>query len=52
VLQAAQGELVAVPADEVERLVPVPKLLMPGLPLHDTTAEQVADLIAYLSSLR
>jgi putative heme-binding domain-containing protein len=52
VLKDAQDKEVRIPAKEVERLVPLTQSLMPDLQLRDMTAEQVADLLAYLSSLK
>lgn len=52
VLRDAQAKLITVPANEVARLVPAPKSLMPELLVRDMTAEQVADLLAYLASLK
>jgi putative heme-binding domain-containing protein len=52
VLRDAQAKLITVPADEVARLVPAPKSLMPELLVRDMTAEQVADLLAFLASLK
>jgi putative heme-binding domain-containing protein len=52
VLKDAQGKTVRVPGAEVEQLVPQSRSLMPELLLRDLTAQQVADLLEYLSSLR
>jgi putative heme-binding domain-containing protein len=52
VLKDAQGKTVRVPADQVERLVPQARSLMPELLLRDLTAQQVADLLEYLTMLR
>jgi len=52
VLRDATNLLIQVPADDVEQLVTQPKSLMPELLLRDMTAQQVADLLAYLSSLK
>ena len=52
VLKDAQDKEVRIPAKEIERLVPLTQSLMPDLQLRDMTAEQVADLLAYLSSLK
>jgi uncharacterized repeat protein (TIGR03806 family) len=51
-LKEAQDRIVRVPAGEVELLVPQPQSLMPELLLRDMTAQEVADLVAYLHSLR
>ena len=37
---------------DVEQLVPQQQSLMPEMLLRDMTAEQVADLLEYLSSLK
>ena len=52
VLRDAQNKLLKIPADQVEELVPQGKSLMPELLLRDLTAQQVADLLAYLGSLK
>jgi len=52
VLKDAQDKEIRVPAKEIERIVPLTQSLMPDLLLRDMTAEQVADLLAYLSSLK
>jgi putative heme-binding domain-containing protein len=52
VLKDAQDKELRIPAQEIERLVPTTQSLMPDLLLRDMAAEQVADLIAYLSSLK
>ena len=52
VLRSAENKLIKVPAKQVEQLVPQRKSLMPELLLRDMTAQQVADLLAYLSSLK
>ncbi len=52
VLRDAKGELVPVATEDVELLVPQRKSLMPDLLLRDMTVEQVADLLAYLATLR
>jgi putative heme-binding domain-containing protein len=51
-LRDAKNEEVRIPAGEIELLVPQQKSLMPELLLRDLTPQQVADLIAYLSSLK
>src|SRR3954454_23701921 len=48
VLKEANGNLVHVPAGEVEQLVKQEKSLMPELVLRDVTAQDAADLLAYL----
>jgi putative heme-binding domain-containing protein len=52
VLKDANNKRIEVPARDVEQLVPQQASLMPELLLRDLTAEQVADLTAFLSSLR
>lgn len=52
VLRLAEGKEERVPAAKVERLVPQSKSLMPDLLLRDLTAEQAADLVAFLASLK
>ncbi|MBP87715.1 MAG: hypothetical protein CMJ64_13495 [Planctomycetaceae bacterium] len=52
VLQDAKNELHTIPANEVELLVRQQKSLMPELLLRDMTRQEVADLLAYLSSLK
>jgi putative heme-binding domain-containing protein len=41
-----------IPADKVATLAPQPSSIMPELLLRDLTAEQVADLLAFLESLK
>ncbi len=52
VLKDAQGKTVRLPNSEIERMVPQPRSLMPDLLLRDMTAQQVADLLEFLSRLR
>lgn len=52
VLKDAAGKAITVPADQVEQLVPQQKSIMPELLLRDLTAEQVADLLAFLNRLK
>jgi putative heme-binding domain-containing protein len=52
VLKDAQDKLVQLPAKELERIVPQSQSLMPDLLVRDMTAQQVADLLAYLSTLK
>ena len=52
VLKDAQGKTVRIPGGEVEHLVPQSRSLMPELLLRDLTAQQVADLLEYLTTLR
>jgi putative heme-binding domain-containing protein len=52
VLKDAQNMEVHIPATQIEKLVPQGQSLMPDLLVRDMTAQQVADLLAYLSSLK
>jgi uncharacterized repeat protein (TIGR03806 family) len=52
VLKDNQGKTLRVPAAEVERLVPQSRSLMPDLLLRDLTAQQVADLLEFLTTLK
>jgi putative heme-binding domain-containing protein len=52
VLKDEKNKRIEVPAADVEVMVSQQKSLMPELLLRDLTAEQVADLTAYLSSLK
>ncbi|MBI2824457.1 MAG: PQQ-dependent sugar dehydrogenase [Planctomycetia bacterium] len=52
VLRDAQDKLVRIAAAEVEQLVPQQQSIMPELLLRDMTIEQVADLTAFLGSLK
>jgi uncharacterized repeat protein (TIGR03806 family) len=52
VLKDEKNELIRIPAGQVERLVPQQKSLMPELLLRDMTARDVADLTAFLHSLK
>ena len=52
VLKDAQGKTVRIPGGEVEHLVPQSRSLMPELLLRDLTAQQVADLLEYLTTLK
>jgi uncharacterized repeat protein (TIGR03806 family) len=47
-----QNKTIRVPADDVDAFVRQTKSLMPDLLLRDMTAQQAADLIAYLSTLK
>jgi len=51
-LRDAQNEIHRLRTDEIEELVPQEKSLMPELLFRDMTAQQVADLLAFLCSLR
>lgn len=52
VLKDAQNTEVRISAKQIEQLVPQRQSLMPDLLLRDMTAQQVADLLAYLSLLK
>jgi putative heme-binding domain-containing protein len=52
VLKNADNKLIRVKADRVALIVPSSKSVMPELLLRDMTAQQVADLLAFLSSLK
>ncbi len=52
VLKDAQGKTIRVPSAEIEQLVPQSRSLMPELLLRDLTAQQVADLLEFLATLR
>jgi uncharacterized repeat protein (TIGR03806 family) len=52
VLKDAQDKLLHIPPKQIEQLVPQRQSLMPDLLLRDMTAQQVADLLEYLSSLK
>jgi uncharacterized repeat protein (TIGR03806 family) len=52
VLKDAQGKTLRIPGGDVERLVPQARSLMPELLLRDLTAQQVADLLEFLTTLR
>jgi len=52
VLRTPENKLVRVAADNVEYFAPQQKSIMPEMLLRDMTAQQVADLLAYLQSLK
>lgn len=52
VLKDHQNQTVTISADDVELLAPQQKSLMPELLLREMTAAEVADLLAYLASLK
>ena len=52
VLKDAQNALIRIPTDQVEQIAGRAQSLMPELLLRDLTAEQVADLLAYLATLK
>ena len=52
VIRDGQGKEVILPARDVEEVRPSRVSLMPDGQLADLTAQEAADLIAYLASLR
>ncbi len=52
VLKTAEDKLIRLKTSQVELMVPQQKSLMPDLLLRDMTAGQVADLTAFMSSLK
>jgi putative heme-binding domain-containing protein len=52
VLKDAEDKVIRIPAKQIEQLVPQRQSLMPDLLLRDLTAQQVADLLEYLGSLK
>ena len=52
VIRDAQNKDIRIPVAQIEELVPQKQSLMPDLLFRDMTAQQVADLLAYLSSLK
>ncbi len=52
VIKDTQNKVIRVPSNQIEQLVPQRRSLMPDLLLRDMTADQVADLLAYLGSLK
>lgn len=52
VLRDAKGKDIPVPSKEVDLLTPQQQSLMPELLLRDLTAQQAADLLAFLASLK
>jgi len=51
-LKDAENKLIHIPADQIEQLVPQRRSVMPELLLRDLTAQQVADLLDYLGTLK
>jgi putative heme-binding domain-containing protein len=52
VLRDAEGKEIRIPTAKVEKMQPQKKSLMPELLLRDLTAEQAADLLGFLASLK
>ena len=51
-VRTADDKQVRIPAKSVETLAPSPKSMMPELVLRDVTAQDAADLLAYLTTLK
>ena len=51
-LLAAEARAIRIPIDNVEEIVPQKKSIMPDRMLRDMAAQEAADLLAYLVSLR
>jgi hypothetical protein len=51
VIKTAERKLVRIPNDEIESLQKSSKSLMPDQILSDLTAQEAADLLAYIRSL-
>jgi uncharacterized repeat protein (TIGR03806 family) len=52
ILKSAENKTIRIRADDIELLLPQQKSLMPELLLRDMTAQQVADLLLFLRSLK
>jgi putative heme-binding domain-containing protein len=52
VLKDGQSKELRIPAEDVELIAPQQKSLMPELLVRDMTAQQLADLLALLQSLK
>ena len=52
VIRDTKNQQTVIPAEEIEELVAQRKSLMPELLLKDMTLQQVADLLAFLESLK
>ena len=52
VLHTAEGQLVALPRERIEAMRPQQASIMPELTIGSLTAQDAADLLAYLASLR
>jgi len=52
VLRTPENKLVRIAADDVEFFAPQQKSIMPEMLLRDMTAQEVADLLSYLESLK
>ena len=52
VLKDVKNEQVRIAGDEVEALVPQQKSIMPELILSEVTAQDAADLLAFLSEFK
>ena len=51
-LKQADGKEIVIPAADIERFAPQQKSLMPDLLLQEMTAQEVADLLEFLGSLK
>ena len=51
-LRTAENKTLSINADEIEQAVPQQRSLMPDLLFRDLTAKELADLLAFLESLR
>ncbi len=52
VLRNVQGEAIRIPREDVDRSAPLNQSIMPEGLLQDLTAEQAADLLAFLATLK
>ena len=52
VLKNGQGKLIQIPTEQADFMVAQKKSLMPELLLRDMTVQQVADMLAFLESLK
>ena len=52
VLKDAQSQIIRIPSDNVETVVALRTSMMPELVLRDVSAQDAADLLAYLATLR
>ncbi|MBL9084466.1 MAG: hypothetical protein JNK76_21875, partial [Planctomycetales bacterium] len=51
-IRTAEDKTIRVPAKNVESITPSPKSMMPELVLKEVTAQDAADLLAYLMTLK
>ena len=52
ILKESHNKLITIPTADIEQLVALPQSMMPDLLYRDLTAQQVADLLAYLEALK